>query len=352
MTLALDVPPGLQGYRMPAEWHPHRRCWMTWPADPATFGARHAAAEGEYAAVARAISRCEPVEMIAPPDQCARVRTLCGLGVRVRGLPIQDGWFRDNGPTFVLGAQDALAGIHWRFNGYGGRQPHALDAEVGRLVLQEEGIPRFAAPFVLEGGSIHSDGQGTILTSRECLLNPNRNPSLSQPEIEQALKDWLGAEAVIWLNRGLVDDVTDGHVDNLACFAGPGRVLALSCSDPTDPLSAILAENLDILRSARDARGRTLEVIEVPAPPALYDEARDLRLGASHINFYLANGGLILPQFGLGDADDRAARIIAQAWPTHRPIQVPSLAILYGGGNIHCITQQEPSASPIVESAP
>lgn len=352
MSPDLSQPPAAQGYRMPAEWHPHRRCWMTWPVSESEFGDQYAGAEVAYGQVARAISRFEPVEMLVHPSHAERARLLCGPGVRIRVLGTSGGWFRDFGPSFLIGPQGELAAVHWGFNGYGGKYEAAIDAELSANLLAAEAVPRFAAPLVMEGGSFHVDGQGTLLTTAECLLNPNRNPDLTQTQIEQHLKDHLGVEHVIWLPKGLIDDETDGHVDNLACFAGPGRVLVLSCQDPDDPLHEITGAAIDTLRSARDAQGRALEVIEVPAMPAFYDAQHGQRLAMSHINFYLANRGLVIPFYGFGAPEQRATAAIASAWPNHAVVQVPTLSVLYGGGNIHCITQQEPVASPIAESYP
>jgi agmatine deiminase len=203
----------------------------------------------------------------------------------------------------------------------------------------------FEAPFVLEGGSIHVDGAGTLLTSEQCLLNRNRNPGLDRKDIEANLRVWLGVREIVWLGQGLENDGTDGHVDNLACFVRPGLVLASVAPDPADPNHAPLADNLDRLRCARDARGRALEIIELPIPAPRVTDAG--RLAANYVNFYLANGAVIAPAFD--DPMDRiAAERLALAFPDRRIQQIPALAILEGGGGIHCITQQQPAgpASP------
>ena len=217
-----------------------------------------------------------------------------------------------------------------------------------RLVLEREGIPRVDAPLILEGGSFHVDGEGTLLTTEQCLLNPNRNPHLARAEIEKHLKNYLGVYKVIWLKHGVIDDMTDGHIDLLTAFVAPGVVLALGCDDSADANYASIQENLEILRGARDAKGRAFDVIEVPQPPAAYNEATGTRLGLSHLNFYLANGGLILPDFGEPKSDGAAFGIFRGVFKDMEIVPVPSRDLLYGGGNIHCITQQEPIAGSSV----
>ncbi len=222
-----------QGFYMPGEWHPHKRCWMSWPGEIAGYGGRVAQARQTSARVAAAIARFEPVIMLANEGDVAHAQALCGPSVEVQAAPIDDGWFRDNGPSFVIDGKGNMIGVDWDFNGWGNKPgiPFARDREVTKLILAREGIARVAAPLILEGGSFHVDGEGTLLTTEQCLLNPNRNPGLSKAEIEQQLKDYLGVEKVIWLNRGVVDDFTDGHIDLLAAFVKPGVVLALGCDD-------------------------------------------------------------------------------------------------------------------------
>jgi agmatine deiminase len=330
---------------MPAEGHPHRRCWMAWPTyAPAYFG-RLEACKVAYSNVARALSRFEPVVMLANEGDLGTARALCGPAIEVRPVPIDDGWFRDNGPTFLIDGRGGLLGVDWRFNGWGGRMPHAKDELAVSVILDQERIERVAAPLVLEGGSIHVDGEGALITTEECLLNPNRNPHLSRADIEGYLKEFLGVSTVIWLKGGLKDDLTDGHVDQLAAFARPGVVLALTCEDEADVNFGVLRENLDILKCARDAKGRPLEIIEIPQPPVLYNEHTGTRVSLSHINYTMANGGIVLPQFGFADHDQRVLGIFREVFPGRDVVPVHSLEIAFAGGNIHCITQQEP-ASP------
>lgn len=334
-----------QGFYMPGEWHPHTRCWMAWPSNEPGYCGRFAEARQATARVARAIAEFEPVTLLANEADVVGAQALCGSAIAVEAAPIDDGWFRDNGPSFVINAGGELAGVNWDFNGWGRKAgiPYERDRAVSRLILEREDIACVDAPLVLEGGSFHVDGEGTLLTSEQCLLNPNRNPQLSRREIEVYLESFLGVDKVIWLKQGVVDDITDGHIDLLAAFVAPGIVLALDCDDPADANYAAINANLEILRSATDARGRSFEVIKVPQPPAAYNEVTGTRLGLSHLNFYLANGGVILPAFGEGKSDAHARAIFCEVFADLDVVQVESRALLYAGGNIHCITQQQPA---------
>ena len=315
---------------------------MSWPLNAPTYNGRFAAAQAGQANVARAIAQFEPVVMLADPADVAQARAMCGPGVEVRPVPLDDAWFRDNGPSFVIDGKGGVLGVHWDFNSWGRRGAFEKDRRAAQTILAQESVERVAAPFILEGGSIHVDGEGTVITTEECLLNPNRNPHLSRAQIEQNLRDYLGVETVIWLKGGPVDDVTDGHVDMVAAFTRPGQVVALHCTDPRDPNYPILQENREILRSARDARGRRLEVIDVPQAPPFYIDQTGGRLGLSHINYYLANGGIVLPGYGIPDLDHEVLGLFREIFPAHQVVQVYTRDVLFGGGNIHCITQQEP----------
>jgi len=315
---------------------------MAWPCRKDLWGANLEAACDAYAEVAEAISEFEPVTMIARGDEVASVSMRTGNKVATLPLPHDDSWIRDNGPSFVIDGKGNIAGVDWVFNSWGEKfKPFDQDAAVAESLLGRLKIKRYSSNLVLEGGSIHFDGDGTLLTTEECLLNPNRNPGMIREAIEQVLHDHLAVEKVIWLGRGLVDDDTDGHVDNLACFVRPGVVLALVSSDPQDANHAILQENLERLKGATDAKGRALEIITLEQPKARYDD-RGRRLGCSYINFYLANGGLVMPVFE-DASDQKAIDTIGKAFPGRRVIAVPGLDIVYGGGGIHCITLNQPS---------
>lgn len=332
--------PTAHGFRMPAEWAVHERCWMAWPCRAELWGAGLADAGRAYAAVARAIAGFEPVTMVARQADAARAGEQCGPSVDILALPIDDSWMRDIGPTFVKNDAGEVAGISWGFNAWGGKYGgYEDDAALAERLLARLGVPRFDAPFVLEGGAIHCDGEGTVLTTESVLLNPNRRMAASREAAEALLGAWIGAEKVIWLPAGLVEDETDGHIDNIACFAAPGRVLALTAPERTDPNHARLAANLALLEAAHDARGRRLEVI--PLRQTTLADRTGRPLAASYLNFYIANGGIVMPSFATGE-DEAAAAAVRRAFPGRRMVQVDARPIVRGGGGIHCITQQQP----------
>ena len=258
-----------------------------------------------------------------------------------------DSWMRDNGPTFLTNGKGEVAGVNWKFNAWGGKySPWELDDLVAPTLLRQLAVPCFNAPLVLEGGSIHVDGEGTLLTTEECLLNKNRNPELKRAEIEELVKQYVNVEQIIWLKRGLYGDETDGHVDNIACFARPGCVILQTCSDPGDPNYAITKENLEILQKARDAKGRKLEIIQIQQPPAGFYQGS--RLTLSYLNFYFVNGGIILPVFGgeCTETDRLAEQTLQKAFPDREIVKVDGMSLIKEGGNVHCITQQMPAGIP------
>ncbi|MDR3502770.1 MAG: agmatine deiminase family protein [Legionella sp.] len=337
--------PKQSGFFMPAEWHPHEQCWMAWPCHLETWSkigldkARQA-----YALVANSIAQYEPVIMLVNPGDEDLAKELCGNNISIQILPINDSWTRDTGPTFLLNNEQKLAGVNWIHNAWGGNyEDCALDNEISAAVISKTKALSFSAPLVMEGGSFHVDGEGTILTSRECLLNENRNPQLSQQEIEQYLFDFLGGKQIIWLNKGLLGDETDGHIDEIACFIAPGKVLCLITHDKEDPNYATLHENLEILKAATDAQGRKLEVYTVEQPPATYMHGE--RLTLSYINFYLANKGIVMPAFGYEAQDKAAYELFTKLYPNHHISQIDALDVFAGGGGIHCITQQQPKSA-------
>lgn len=332
--------------RMPAEWEPHERTLIQWPVRRSLV---HPENDEEvcagYAAAARAVAEFEPVTVVAAEDTARRAGNLCGGRAEIFTAPHSDAWVRDSGPTVVLEGDGARLGVRWRFNAWGEKYaPCEPDHEAASIVLKHLEIPRADAPIVLEGGSIHTDGAGTLMTTEQCLLNPNRNPDFSKGKIEETLREFLGVRKFIWLKRGLAGDETDGHVDNIACFARPGMVLLQVCDDPEDENYGIARENREILSAERDASGRPLRVIGIPQPPARFYGG--IRLTLSYLNFYLVNGGLILPVFG-GDAaktDEAAAKILQEVFPERRIRTVDGIPLVREGGNIHCITQQIPAA--------
>lgn len=346
MTLPSESEFGIQipramGFRMPAEWEPHSGCWMAWPVPGDTWGEGLEAAQRAYANVVHAVSRFEPVVVVADPGQVNNARRLLSAEVRIEPMPLNDSWMRDIGPTFLTDAHGRLAGVDWQFNGWGlADVEYDLDDAVAGAVLLRAGAHCIRAPFILEGGSIHVDGVGTLLTTEQCLLNPNRNAAADRSMMEQWLRDYLAVDRIVWLHEGLKDDDTDGHVDNLACFAAPGIVVALGSSDPGDENFNPLQENLQRLRGVRDARDEALDVHVIEQPPPRHYQGR--RLAQSYINFYLANDGVVMPAFDAPDHDAAAHAAIAGLFPGREIVQVEVLDILPGGGGIHCITQQQP----------
>ena len=353
--MAPDTPATL-GFHMPGEFEPHAGCWLLWPKRPSTWRAGAAPARSAFARVASEIARYEPVTIGAPADQVDAARAMLPHSVRVVAVPSDDSWIRDSGPTVLRHSDGRRLAVQWQFNAYGHLYaPHERDKEVAARVADVEGLPLVNAPFVLEGGAIHADGQGTLLTTEECLLHPTRNPGLTRADIERLLCAYTGARQVIWLGPGVVGDSdTNGHVDNLACFVRPGVVALAWEPDPADPQHAVSRDALERLQAARDAQGRAIEVLKIPMPQPVMVTADDLadpepiarevgqRLAASYVNFYIANGGVVVPTFD-DPADDVALRLLQDAFPERRVIGAPSREILLGGGNIHCITQQIPA---------
>jgi agmatine deiminase len=359
----LTSTPRADGFRMPGEFEPHAGVWMSWPTRPDNWRDDAAPAQAAFARVAAAIHEATPVTMGAAADQLDRARAALPAGVRVVELASDDAWMRDVGPTFVT-RDGELRGVDWIFNAWGGPDGGLYDSwdaddAVAAAICEAERAPRYRAPFVLEGGAIHVDGEGTLLTTEECLLNPNRNPGMSREQIEDALGEHLGVRTVLWLGAGAKDDETDGHVDNLACFARPGVVLVTGCDDPADPQHAISADAIDRLRGFRDARGRELEVVQLPMPGPLFLTAQEAagvvpvpgsqprragdRLAGSYANFLITNGRVVVPLLD-ERTDDAALEVLAGVFPDHEVVGVPGCReILLGGGNIHCITQQVPA---------
>lgn len=334
--------PREEGFRMPPEWAPHARTWMAWPVRESLWGKRMESARESYAAVARAIARFEPVTVIAEPSSVADVSLYCGSGVGCLPMEHDDSWMRDAGPTFLSDGAGNIAGVDWVFNGWGERYtPYDKDAELARRLCEHLDVERYESRMVLEGGAIHTDGDGTLLTTESVVFDPERNPDISRTDAERELCAMLGCEHVIWLGDGLTDDDTGGHVDNLACFVAPGVVLALSTRDSRDSNYAALQDNIDRLKKARDAKGRQLEVIEIEQPKARKGDQGG-RLALSYLNFYLTNAGVIVPQFE--DArDDAALETIARAFPRREAVPVVATDLVHGGGGLHCITQQQPT---------
>jgi agmatine deiminase len=320
---------------MPAEWEPHELTLMGWPCRRELWGARMADARADYATVANAIAEFEPVTMIANAGaDAADARAACSGRVDVVELPLDDSWLRDCGPIYVYGEDGARVAVHFRFNAWGEKfPPWDRDAAVGALIAGRLGDEVVSAPLVLEGGSILSDGAGTLVTTEQCLLNPNRNPSLSREDIEAALRTSLGVDRIVWLGSGLVEDRdTDGHVDLIAAFTRPGQVL-LQTVDESNPNHAGCEENRERLRSAG------IDVVELPLLP--YRSVEGQTVATGYLNLYLCNRAVIMPVCG-DESDEQAAAIVAAAFPGREVVSVPGVLLAWGGGGPHCITQQVP----------
>ncbi|MGI6120402.1 MAG: agmatine deiminase family protein [Desulfosporosinus sp.] len=334
-------------YKMPAEWARHARTYVSWPVQSSMCN------PGDYvtvclgfAEIIRAIAEFEPVTVVInPADSEKIVHLFHNDQIEFLIINHNDAWLRDNGPTFLINDAGKVAGVNWQFNAWGGKYaPWDLDDQVAPQILNSLGLKQFDAPLVMEGGSFHVDGEGTLLSTEQCLLNPNRNPELTREQIEAELNRFLNVRKVVWLKKGLDGDETDGHIDNAACFAAPGKILIQICDDPEDENYAITQENLNILTKETDALGRRFELIPIRQPPKMYDPETGIRYTLSYINFYFVNGGLILPVFGgvAAETDRLAVQVLGKLFPERRIRTVNGRAIIREGGNVHCITQQMP----------
>jgi agmatine deiminase len=337
--------PVRDGYAWPAEWAPHARTWMCWPCRTEAWGGPEGLlrAKQAFARVARAISTFEPVTMAVRPQDAAEARLATACKVDILEVPLDDSWARDIGPTFLLGQDGARASVQWRFNAWGNKfYPYQEDAQLATRVARAVDARVYAAPLVCEGGAIHGDGQGTLITTEQTLLNANRNPELTQQDVEECLALYVGARRIVWLGDGFSDDETDGHVDNIACFTAPGRVLVGVPSSKSHPDHAPALEAMRRLGAARDAEGRPLEIVALEQPVERRTDSRGRLLQASYINFYLPNGGVVMPAFD-DPNDEKARAVLADCFPERDILQIDALDIVEGGGGIHCITQQEPA---------
>lgn len=329
--------------RMPAEWEPHERTLICWPTRDPIWGPLRARACEDHATIARTIAEFEPVTVIAPPSRAEEAAAACGPAVEVEELPIDDSWARDSGPLSVLDDHRRRVVLDVTFNAWGRKfEPFADDAALARRWAERHGEPVVDEPMVLEGGALTVDGAGTLVTTEQCLLHPNRNPTMTRAAIEDVLRRRLGAERTVWVPHGLVDDHdTDGHVDNVAAFARAGLVLAQCCDDPAEADHERLAVNVRCLRGAPDARGEPIEVLEVPVLPFARIDGR--RVPVPYLNLYVCNGGVVVPVCGHA-ADDEVLDLVGSAFPGRRVVGVPGEVLAYGGGGPHCITQQVPAA--------
>lgn len=364
----LHTKPVADGFAMPAEFAPHRATVLIWPVRPGSWGRDPSAAQKAFLDVIAEISKGEEVYLLAGAADFSAAKAAVADLDRVMVLEIEsdDAWARDVGPTFVTNGK-TLRGISWRFNAWGGEVDGLYaqwdkDDAVASALCQDLGVDYYdAGDFVLEGGSIHVDGEGTLLTTEACLLSAGRNPSMSREEIEATLAQYLGIRKVLWLPRGIYQDETNEHVDNVCAFTAPGEVVLAWTDNQDDPQYPLSKAGLDYLNSVTDAAGRKLKVRLLPIPDhpilcteadcAAYDFApgEDMRepgdrLAGSYANFYVANSAVLVPQFGgeNTESDARALAILREAFPGRKVVGIDARAILLGGGNIHCITQQIP----------
>lgn len=327
---------------MPAEWEPHEGTWISWPKDPQTFpGDILPKVEEAYGRMVRALCKGEEVKVLVDGAAGeARARSHLPVeGVAYRRIRTVDVWVRDYGPIYVKGR--GLAATKWVFNAWGGKYEDLVpDDDSGEAIAASTGLEVFRTGKVLEGGSVDTDGEGTVLTTQQCLLNPNRNPGLGEKGVEDALSDFLGAKKVVWLGGGIEGDDTDGHVDDVARFVGPGKVVYAAEENPSDPNRGVLESNLRTLEGATDSRGRRLELVRLPMPGRT--DSPDGRLPASHVNFYIGNSAVVVPTFG-GESDSEALRTVQELFPKREAVGVDCRALVYGLGTLHCVTQQAPA---------
>lgn len=355
--------PGKDGFHMPAEFEPQQRVWMLWPQRPDNWRDGAKPAQKAYADVAAAIRKFVPVTMCVNREQYQNARAMLSKDIQLVEMSSNDAWMRDMGPSFLVNDQGELRGCDWTFNAWGGLEdglyfPWDLDDQVAGKVCELAGAKAYRADnFVLEGGSFHVDGEGTVLTTKMCLLSKGRNPGMTQQEIEEKLCEYLGAQKVLWLDDGIDPEETNGHVDDVACFVRPGEVACIYTEDQSSPFYEAAQKCYRQLCEMTDAKGRKLKVHKVCCPAESVRIEKDFRIDvsseaiprkegdlciASYLNFLITNGAVIVPQYG--DKNDRLAlEQLKSIFPEREIVGVYTREIVYGGGNIHCITQQQPA---------
>jgi agmatine deiminase len=355
----------MASFRMPAEWEPHAATYLVWPHNRDTWPGKFDLIPPAFAQLAVAIARFEPVRLLVEDDhavqQAKRLITIAGADYpaaieRIEFVPIptNDSWIRDYGPIFVnrrVGASDPAAqlALDWRFNSWGEKYGRFdLDDVVPHRLAERYGFEVVEPGIVLEGGAIDVNGAGILITTESCLFNPNRNPSLTRSEIEDYLKTYLGVSSVLWLGEGIVGDDTDGHVDDLARFVGTDTIVTVFEPDPADDNYHPLADNLERLRKAHDLNDRPFRIETLPMPPPMYYD--NTRLPASYANFYMVNGGIIMPTFGCA-ADKIAQDILKRVMPDRQIVGVYAADIVWGLGTAHCLTQQHPAIGSVTMAA-
>jgi agmatine deiminase len=337
------------GYHMPAEWEKHEALWLAWPHDPTTFPNRVEKAEETYIQIIKNIHQSEKVNLFIKNDQAKKKVISCFERNAIDLSKISffqhnyaDVWFRDYGPIFILSKNQDLAMVHWIFNSWGEKYEELLkDSKIPQIINQKMQLPCFEPGIILEGGSIDVNGKGTLLTTEQCLLNKNRNPKLTQNEIEKYLTDYLGVNHFIWLKKGIEGDDTDGHIDDIARFVNPTTILCAYEENKNDENYAVLKENYEILQNSVDQSNKTIKIIKLPMPKEIGD--KKYRLPASYANFYIGNTVVLVPIFGHPN-DELALSIIRKQFPSRKIVGVDCADLVFGLGTIHCITQQQPSS--------
>lgn len=358
----INSTPKSDGFYMPAEYAPQKRVWMIWPKRPDNWRLNAEPAQKAYANVAKAISEFTPVIMLVDENQIENARNILDECVEVIAIPSDDAWVRDCGPSFIVNKDGNKRAVSWEFNAWGGLvdglyYPWDNDNAIAEEICKIADVDFYKTEgFVLEGGSFHVDGEGTVLTTEMCLLSEGRNPKLNKEQIEDMLEEYLGCDKVLWLKDGIDPDETNGHVDDVACFVAPGEVACIYTDDVNDPFYKTAIENYNALCNMTDARGRRLKVHKVCTPKnkVLLDGADTIKKVpgtvprkdgdlciASYLNFLITNDGVIVPQYG-DENDKLALDQLKEIFPNKQVVGVYTREVVYGGGNIHCITQQEP----------
>ncbi|WP_034632548.1 agmatine deiminase [Maridesulfovibrio bastinii] len=364
MSKKIKSTPKSDGYRMPGEFEPHAGCWMIWPERTDNWRNGAKPAQKAFVDVAEAIAEFEPVTMCVSERQYMAAKEVLSSKVRVVEMSSDDSWMRDVGPTFVVNDKGDVRGIDWRFNAWGGLVdglyfPWDKDDKIAVKVCEMENKDYYSLEsFTLEGGSIHTDGDGTAIVTEACLLHESRNPDLTKGEIENTLKEYLGVEKVLWLPNGIYQDETNEHVDNIVHFCAPGVLVLAWTDDENDPQYPLSKAALEYLEGETDAKGRKLEIHKLHIPDEVLiteEESKGVdsvdgtlprvegdRQAASYANFYIANEAVIIPFFNDEVHDKAAVETLQKVFPDRKIIGIYAREIILGGGNIHCITQQQP----------
>ena len=337
------------GYHFPAEWHPHSATWLSWPHKEASWPGKINTVYSPYCKFIKAVTEGEMVNInVADAAMEAFAKEhLLKENVNLNRIkffhhPTNDAWCRDHGPAFLINpaAADKKVIVDWGYNAWGDKYPpYNLDDVIPTLIANKYNIPVFNPGIVMEGGSVDFNGKGTILTSAACLLNPNRNPTLNQKQIEQYLYDYYGAEQILWVSEGIVGDDTDGHIDDTVRFVNEDTVVAAVEENKNDENYDILQNNLRELKTKRLLNGKQLNIVELPMPSAIIYEEQ--RLPASYANFYISNAAVVVPTYR-DKNDDTALHILTSCFPDRKVIGIDSTDVIWGLGSWHCLSQQEP----------